>query len=93
MLTYDEILNGLKNLPGWTFQENYIGKTFTFKNFLEGIEFVNKIAEKAESLNHHPDILIFSYNKVKIKIFTHSAGGVTEKDLQLANQIENIDIK
>ena len=60
-------------------------KKYTFKSFLPGIEFVNKIAQAAESAGHHPDITI-NYNVVGISLSTHSEGGVTQKDFDLASQ-------
>ncbi len=66
-----------------------ITKTYKFKNFVESIGFVNKIAILAEKADHHPDILI-QYRKVQINLSTHSEGGITEKDFNLAKHIEGI---
>lgn len=65
-------------------------KEFTLKNFTDALGFVNKIGIEAEKLDHHPDILIHSYKKVKITLTTHSKGKVTEKDYQLAKIINNL---
>jgi len=86
-----EIDNRLSGLPGWNYKDKHIGKLFELSNFREALDFVNKIGEEAENMNHHPDIFIHSWNKVKITISTHSEGGVTEKDFLLAKQIERIN--
>jgi len=87
---YDEaIQQGLAKMPGWSYQGKELHKKFTFKSFLPGIEFVNKIAQAAESAGHHPDITIH-YNVVGISLSTHSEGGVTEKDFDLARKVDQI---
>lgn len=85
-----EIDNKLADLSGWNYKDHHIGKLFELSNFKEALDFVNKIGEAAEDMNHHPDILIHSWNKVKITVCTHSEGGVTEKDFILAHKIEKI---
>ena len=85
----EAIQEGLAKMPGWSYQGKDLHKKFTFKSFLPGIEFVNKIAQAAESANHHPDITI-NYNVVGIRLSTHSEGGVTEKDFTLASLIDQI---
>ena len=82
-----EIKAKVRNLKGWIFKESKIEKTFEFKNFLESIEFVNKVSKIAEELNHHPDIEI-NYNKVTVSLSTHEEGGVTDKDITLAKTID-----
>ncbi len=64
-------------------------KQFTFKDFKESIQFVNKLAEIAEQEGHHPDIYIF-YNKVQIDLFTHAVGGLSENDFIMAAKIDEI---
>lgn len=87
-LTNQQILEHLKSLNNWIYVNNSISKEFLFKDFIGAISFVNSVALEAEKMDHHPDILIYGWNKVKINISTHSAGGVTEKDFQLAQKIE-----
>jgi 4a-hydroxytetrahydrobiopterin dehydratase len=72
----------------WKEEDNCLVKEFSFKNFSTAMQFVNKVAALAETANHHPDISIHSYNKVKISLTTHDAGKVTEKDKQLADRID-----
>ncbi len=74
----------------WNLESNTLTKEFEFKNFKEAIHFVNQIFPLAEAENHHPDILIHDYKKVKISLSTHSKGTVTEKDYALAEKIETI---
>jgi 4a-hydroxytetrahydrobiopterin dehydratase len=77
----------LGSLPGWSRRGDVITKTFQFRNFLTGIDFVNAVAKAAEAADHHPDIDI-RYTKIICSLSTHSAGGITQKDLDLAKKIE-----
>lgn len=90
LLLSREITQRLKNLKDWNYSDNQIYKEYKLSNFKEALTFVNKIGDEAETMDHHPDILIHSWNKVKISISTHSEGGVTEKDFQLAEKIETL---
>ena len=90
LLSKDEVKHKISVLNGWILEGNQIGKQFQFKDFVNALEFVNKIGEKAEEMDHHPDIFIHSWNKVKITISTHSEGGITAKDFQLAEKIEGL---
>jgi 4a-hydroxytetrahydrobiopterin dehydratase len=90
LLNENEITQHIKAVNNWRFSENQIGKEFKFKDFKEALSFINKVGEFAEDMNHHPDILLHSYNKVKITLSSHDAGGVTEKDFKLAKKIESI---
>lgn len=66
-----------------------INQQFKFKDFKQAIEFVNKVAELAEAEDHHPDIYIF-YNKVRLELWTHAIGGLSENDFIMARKIEEI---
>jgi 4a-hydroxytetrahydrobiopterin dehydratase len=88
-LSATEIETNLNTLPGWTTDGKEISRTFKFKDFVSAIAFVNKLVEPAESAGHHPDIVI-SYNKVIINLTTHDAGGITQKDFDLATVISNL---
>ncbi|OGK08917.1 hypothetical protein A2767_04195 [Candidatus Roizmanbacteria bacterium RIFCSPHIGHO2_01_FULL_35_10] len=84
----DKYLSQLKNQ--WeVIEEKKINYTFKFKTFKEAISFINKVADLAESENHHPNIHIL-YNKIKIVLSTHSVGGLSENDFILAAKIEKI---
>jgi 4a-hydroxytetrahydrobiopterin dehydratase len=89
LLTEAEIQEQAKVLSGWTVEESKLQTNRKFKDFIEAIEFVNKLVEPAESAGHHPDIEI-SYNKVKITLTTHDAGGLTQNDFALAEVISQI---
>jgi 4a-hydroxytetrahydrobiopterin dehydratase len=69
----------LKSLKGWTLDGDAIKKQYTFKDFVDAIAFVNRLAPEAEKADHHPDILI-NYKRVTLTYSTHSEGGLTEKD-------------
>jgi len=88
LLHPDEIQKSISTY-GWNFTDNKISKFFEFKSYLDGVEFINKIAPIAERLNHHPDINI-SYCKVEVAISSHDLGGVTTKCINLATSIDSI---
>ena len=90
LLPENEILNKLKNIKNWVYFSKHISKEYKFADFKEALAFVNKAGNAAEGMDHHPDILMHSWNKVKISISTHSEGGVTDKDFQLAQKIESL---
>ena len=77
----------LGNLTGWSRRGDAIAKTFQFRNFLTGIGFVSAVAKAAEAADHHPDIDI-RYTKITCTLSTHSAGGITQKDLDMAKKID-----
>lgn len=77
----------LGTLPGWSRKGDVITKTFQFRDFLTGINFVSAVAKAADAADHHPDIDI-RYTKVTCTLSTHSAGGITQKDLDMARKIE-----
>lgn len=91
MITYSEISakQKLENLKNWTFQENCICKTFVFTNFSETLAFMVQVGMIAEKRNHHPD-WTNRYNKVFIRLTTHDQGGVTDKDFELAFEIDRL---
>ncbi len=89
LLSENEIAQRLSGLKDWTQEGNQIVKQYKFKNFVESMGFVTKVAILAESVDHHPDILI-EYSKVTITLSTHSEGGLTEKDFNLASEIEDV---
>ena len=76
---------------GWNIEDNKLVKEFEFNNFIEAVEFVNKILPIAEELNHHPDVLIHSYKEVKVMIYTHDENKITEKDHKLSEKIDEIE--
>jgi len=79
----------LKKIPEWELEKKHIERTFEFDDFSESIDFVNGVAEVAEDEEHHPDIDI-RYNKVRLILSTHSKGGLTELDFNLAERIDTL---
>lgn len=77
----------LSRLPGWSRRGTVLTKTYTFRVFLDGIAFVNRVAAEAERMNHHPDIDV-RYTKITAVLTTHDAGGITQKDVDLATAME-----
>ncbi len=88
-LSEQEITQQIKSLPEWTLEGKELRRTFQFKNFVEAIDFVNRLVEPAETAGHHPDLAI-SYNKVTVSLTTHDAGGLTQKDFDLAKTISQL---
>lgn len=87
-LTPDQIDSALNDLAGWTFEEDQLKKSYTFKDFRAAISFIVRMSYFAEELNHHPN-LHNVYNTVDIALTTHDAGNkVTDLDVQLAKAIE-----
>ena len=82
-----DVSENLKALPGWERHADSIRKLFRFKEFMDGIHFINRVAEKAEAADHHPDIAI-NYTRITMTCSTHSEGGITDKDIKLAKEIE-----
>ena len=86
-LSARRITSGLKALPDWTRRGGEIHRRYEFKGFLGSIDFVNRVAAKAEKADHHPDIDI-RWNKVTLTLSTHSEGGLTNKDFSMARQCD-----
>jgi len=80
----------LKEVKGWQLAGNKIEKNLKFRNFKHAMKFVNKVAELAEEEGHHPDILVYSWNKVKLMTYTHAIGGLSENDFILAAKIDKL---
>lgn len=79
----------MKRIPEWETDEKKLERTFEFDDFASAIDFVNAVAEIAEEEDHHPDIDI-RWNKVHLTLATHSAGGLTDLDFQLAIKIDTL---
>lgn len=89
-LTESQIQESVAKLSGWNRKdEKWIEKKYRFKEFLDGIKFVNQVAHLAEHLVHHPMIAI-DYKLVTLRLTTWSAGGLTELDIQSAREIDEI---
>ncbi len=90
LISIDEIQKSISK-KGWDYDNKKLKKTYELKNFSESIKFVNEIANKANSLNHHPEINV-NFNQVEIKIGSVELNGVTTKCVNLAIQIDNFYI-
>ncbi len=88
-LTSTETSDRLKSVPDWKIESGELTRTYTFKNFLSAMDFVNSVAQIAEKGGHHPDIDI-RYNKVRLALVTHDAGGLTPKDFEMAAELSKI---
>lgn len=90
-LTESEIR--LEEVNGWSIVENStLEKTFVWKDFATALRFVNAVGAIAEEEGHHPDILLFGWNKVKLALFTHAIDGLSDNDFILAAKIDNITL-
>ncbi|MGI8571674.1 MAG: 4a-hydroxytetrahydrobiopterin dehydratase [Solirubrobacteraceae bacterium] len=89
LLRDDEISSRLEGLR-WTREGEQIVRDLQFADFKEAIAFVNRVAGVAEEANHHPDILVHGWNKVRLALTNHSAGGLTEADFKLAHRLEEL---
>jgi 4a-hydroxytetrahydrobiopterin dehydratase len=89
LLNEEEIREGLAGLPQWERDGREIHRNFVFDSFASAIQFVDRVAQLAEQADHHPDIDI-RYDKVRLSLSTHSAGGLTKRDMKLAAKINEL---
>ncbi|WP_019854235.1 4a-hydroxytetrahydrobiopterin dehydratase [Actinopolyspora mortivallis] len=75
---------------GWEYRDGAVHRTWQLKGFLTAMSMANAIAHLANEANHHPDLSVHDYNRLTVRVTTHSAGGVTENDLGLAERIERL---
>ena len=88
-LSDSEVRSALTSLPGWKQNGKQIERQFEFPDFAGAMKFVNRIADAAEAAQHHPDITI-NYNKVKLALISHDSGGVTQRDVKMAQKINQV---
>ena len=88
-LSEDEITAGLAGLPGWERRDDEIQKTFELASFPDAVAFVTRVGFLAEKANHHPDLDV-RWRKVRVGLSTHDEGGITDRDLGLAGEIESV---
>ena len=86
-LSPDKVVEGLASLKGWKLEGDAITKQFTFKDHVAAVGFVMKVATTAETLDHHPEVN-WVYNRVRLTLSTHDAGGITPKDFEVAAKAE-----
>ena len=89
LLSEDDIASRLEDIP-WTREGDEIVRERRFEDFAEAMAFVNRVAEAAEEANHHPDILVHGWNKVRLSLTNHAAGGLTDADFQMAGRIDEL---
>jgi 4a-hydroxytetrahydrobiopterin dehydratase len=90
VLNEDEVASRLRRLP-WEREGDEIVREWRFDDFGEAIAFVNQVAEVAEEANHHPDIFIHGWNKVRLSLTDRSAGGLTEMDFHMAARFDTLE--
>ena len=90
LLSESAIQQQMTVLPGWQVEGKELVKEFRFASYLAGIEFVRRVAVLAEAMNHHPDLIV-GWRKVSVRLSTHSAGGLTPLDFELAGQISSVE--
>ena len=89
LLSDDDVADRLRALR-WTREGDQIARDITLHDFREAVMLVNRVAELAERHDHHPDILIHSWNKVKLSLTNHAAGGLTEVDFEMAARFDEL---
>jgi 4a-hydroxytetrahydrobiopterin dehydratase len=89
LLSGEEIETRLQGSE-WKHEGEHIVRDLKFDDFAAAIRFVNQVAEAAEAANHHPDILVHGWNKVRLSLTNHSAGGLTDADFKLAGEIDGL---
>jgi len=89
-LSEEQVNEQLARLDGWRRVGDEIVRDYQFENFKQALAFVNQVAATAEALDHHPDILLHGWNKVRLSVTTHSAGSLTARDFKLAEQINQM---
>ena len=85
----DEVKDRLSKLGGWEREGDALERQFEFANFVGSVDFINRITPIAEEMNHHPDLAI-SWNKVNVSLSTHSEGGITINDFELASRVDSL---
>jgi 4a-hydroxytetrahydrobiopterin dehydratase len=86
----DELRKRYSHLHGWTLaNEHHLEKEYRFKDFRDALGFVNRLGEAAEEAGHHPDLFL-TWGKVKVTLWTHSVGGLTEDDFDLAERADQV---
>ena len=92
LLSDEQVRQQLQGLEGWSQQGKAIVRQFEFADFKAAMDFVNRVADAAESANHHPDITI-NYNKVTLLLTSHDSGGVTDRDARMAGKINALGVR
>ncbi|MFB6295043.1 MAG: 4a-hydroxytetrahydrobiopterin dehydratase [Candidatus Nanohaloarchaea archaeon] len=89
-LDLEDIIDRIAEYEGWEQDGAWLVKRFEFDDFAAAIDFVNEVADAAEDLNHHPDITVQNYDEVILAVTTHEAGGITDKDFDFVDRVEQL---
>ena len=94
-MTKEQAVEQMANVPDWQLSDDgkWISREYTAKNFVTAVDFIQKVAEVAESENHHPDIHLTGYRKLKIDLSTHAIGGLSENDFIVAAKVNKLPIE
>jgi 4a-hydroxytetrahydrobiopterin dehydratase len=76
--------------PGWAEREGALEREFRFGDFASALAFVNRLGEAADAANHHPDVSLHHWNRVTVRWWTHTAGGITERDAEMARRTDEL---
>ena len=91
LLSDSDLETRLAAAPAWRREDGTIVRDYSLENFEAAIQFVDRVAAVAEVKNHHPDILVHGWNKVRLTLSTHSEGGLTDAGFELAALIDQLD--
>lgn len=91
LLNEEDINNLLSDLKNWKREDKIINRELVASNFAASIGIVNAVAVLAEKNDHHPDILIYGWNKIRISLSTHDQGGLTDLDFKMAKEIDELN--
>ncbi len=91
-LSIEVIQSSLKELAGWEYKEGSIKKTFKTQNFPSTMGFVTAVGGFCQKRNHHPDYILMKFKEIEVSFSTHTAGGVTQNDIDIASDLEKIPV-
>lgn len=91
-LTQEQILDALSTLPGWNYENGSIKKVFKTSSYPACMGFVTSVGGFCQKRNHHPDYILMKFTEIEVSFSTHSAGGITIKDIEIANDLEKIPL-
>ncbi|NQU11377.1 4a-hydroxytetrahydrobiopterin dehydratase [bacterium] len=89
-LTEAEIAERIPKLDGWRREGEQIVKDFVLRNFTDAAQFITRIAPLADGMDHHPDVQLYKFKRVRVELWTHSRGGLTQNDFDLATKIDGL---
>lgn len=92
VLSHEELTQAMEALPAWSRDGDALGASFRRRDWRDALAFVNQIGDEAERRNHHPDVCVSGYRTVTIRLTTHSEGGITRRDVDLATWIDRLSV-